>query len=77
MRSMHLILWLLVGESIGGPVDRGHKEEALTETGTEILTYKGDIADMENIRRKDKAVKFLQEGDEESATDIDTSHLVS
>ena len=68
---MHLILWLLVGGSIGGPVDREHR------IGTESLTYKGDIADMENIRRTDKAVKFLQEGDEESATDIDTSHLVS
>ena len=71
MRSMHLILWLLVGESIGGPVDRAHR------TRTESLTYKGDIADMENIRRTDKAVKFFQEGDEKSATDIDTSRLVS
>ena len=71
MRSMHLILWLLAGESIGGPVDREHR------TGAESLTYRGDIADMENIRRMDKAVKFFQEGDEKSATDIDTSRLVS
>ena len=67
MSAWHVMLCLVVRECVAGPISRA---------GGELLTYRGDIADMKNIRRKGRVVNFL-EGVEAAGPELNASQLVS
>ena len=64
MSAWQVMLCLVVRECVAGPVSRA---------GGELLTYRGDIAEMKNIRRKGRVVNFL-EGEE--GPNLNASQLV-
>ena len=80
---MELILlalsWLVVSGCFCGPVVTRGQDEKTTEVPNmgELLTYLGDIADMEDIRQGGRVVNFLKEEEKEATSQIPSSRLVS